>query len=274
MSLAANHIFVVTGAGRGLGCSIAKVAASRAEKENEIRHLILVGRNRQALETVGAEIVSTQTRTYIIADVELSQPAQQITRRIMPKIKEVVAELEDSAPIRLTLVQCAGTIGDLSKTVDQYDEEEIEAYVSLNYVSFSALAAKFLAYAKTIQSAERITIVNISSLLAIAPFANWGLYASIKAARDQLLKVVAIEYAEDLRVKTLNYAPGPLDNDMQADVRASIGDEEQKKIYTQLHHEKKLVNETFTAGLLCDQLDAWDFESGAHIDIYDIVSPP
>lgn len=36
-------------------------------------------------------------------------------------------------------------------------------------------------------------IVNISSLLAVQAFPNWGLYATGKSARDMLLKVVTVE---------------------------------------------------------------------------------
>lgn len=38
-----------------------------------------------------------------------------------------------------------------------------------------------------------MTIVNISSLLAVQAFPNWGLYATGKAARDMLLKVITKE---------------------------------------------------------------------------------
>lgn len=38
-----------------------------------------------------------------------------------------------------------------------------------------------------------MTIVNISSLLAVQAFPNWALYATGKSARDMLLKVVTIE---------------------------------------------------------------------------------
>lgn len=38
-----------------------------------------------------------------------------------------------------------------------------------------------------------MTIVNISSLLAVQAFPNWALYATGKSARDMLLKVVTLE---------------------------------------------------------------------------------
>lgn len=58
-----------------------------------------------------------------------------------------------------------------------------------------------------------LEIVNISSLCAVQPFKSWGLYCAGKAARDMLFKVLA---DEEPNILVLNYAPGPLDNEMQA----------------------------------------------------------
>ncbi|KAJ1961327.1 hypothetical protein GGI12_003309 [Dipsacomyces acuminosporus] len=266
-----DHVFIITGAGRGLGRSIAKVVAKRAAAANEVRHLILVGRSRRSLQVASEEAVNSHTRTYIAADVELSQPAETTTRQVLSKIGEVVEALEQPSTLRITFIQCAGTVGDLGKTVDQYTESEVADYVHLNLVSFGSLTSRFLKYAKTLTNADRIAIVNISSLLAVAAFPNWGLYAAVKAARDQLLKVAALEHKADSRIKLLSYAPGPLENDMQEQVRTSIGDPEQKEVYSGMHRDKKLVNMDFTADLMCSLLDKWEFESGAHIDVYDLL---
>ncbi|KAJ2462833.1 hypothetical protein GGI02_005372 [Coemansia sp. RSA 2322] len=268
------HVFIVTGANRGLGRSIVRLIAERAGSSGESRRVILVGRDRRGLEAVGAEAESSHTRTYVVAGIELGDVAGETTGRIMDKLDSVLQTLT-ADKVFLTLVQNAGTISDLSKTVDQYTEDEVAGYTAVNFVSFAALTARFLSYAKGAgPRVERIAVANISSLLAIVPFANWGLYAAVKAARDQLLKVVAAENAADPRVRTLNYAPGPLDNDMQAEVRASIGDGEQRKAYSDMHTQKKLVNTDVTAGILCKLLDDWTFESGAHIDVYDIMGQP
>ncbi|KAJ2899384.1 hypothetical protein GGI21_000601 [Coemansia aciculifera] len=269
------HVFIVTGANRGLGRSIVKIIAQRAEANNEARHIILVGRDHQGLDKV-ASTEAQGSCTYLVPDIELGRPASEITGPILAKLDEVLnlSSVASASSVRLTLMNSAGTICDLSKTVDQYTENEVTEYTAVNYVSFAALTCRFLARAKTVPQADRIAVANISSLLAVMPFANWGLYASIKAARDQLLKVVALEHRDDPRVRTLSYAPGPLDNDMQAEVRASIGDAEQKKAYSDMHSQKKLVKTDDTAGLLCNLLDEWTFESGAHIDVYDIIGLP
>ncbi|KAJ2655577.1 hypothetical protein IWW48_005467 [Coemansia sp. RSA 1200] len=278
-----HHVFIITGANRGLGRAITKAVADGSESAGEARHLLLVGRNKQALEAAGADVVNSYTRVHIVGDVDFSEPPQRTTERVVASLAQTVDELllqkkqsSSSAEmrIRLTLVQNAGTLSDLAKTVDQYDGDEVSTYTAVNFVSFAALTAGFLAFAKTCAHADRIAIVNISSLLAVKAFANWGLYAAVKAARDQLLKVVAAENAADSRrIKTLNYAPGPLDGDMQAEVRARVGDAAQRKSYAMMHREKNLVSACATAHVLCGLLDAWEFESGAHIDVYDVAAP-
>lgn len=36
-------------------------------------------------------------------------------------------------------------------------------------------------------------------------------------------------------IKTISYAPGPMDNSMQAQVRQSLADKEQNDLYTKMH---------------------------------------
>lgn len=40
---------------------------------------------------------------------------------------------------------------------------------------------------------HKTVVINVSSLLAVQPFSNWGLYAAGKAARDRFLGVIALE---------------------------------------------------------------------------------
>ncbi|KAJ2496114.1 hypothetical protein GGH96_006048 [Coemansia sp. RSA 1972] len=264
MSESVAHVFVVTGASGGLGQSIVQALSDRSSAQCEFRHIVLVGRNRCALEAASTRAVNSYTRTYVVADLDLAQPASDVTRCVMDKVEQVTEMLSEP---RMTLVHCAGSLGDLSKHVDQYTDDEIASYVAINYTSFCSLTSRFLTLAQSAR-AQRVCVVNISSLLAVQAYPNWGLYASIKAARDQLLKVVAKENNVE-HIKTLSYAPGPLDNGMQKDVRESIGDTEQQTLYAMLHKEGKLVKVDDTSAVLCNLLDKWEFASGAHIDYYD-----
>ncbi|KAJ2812174.1 hypothetical protein FBU31_007641, partial [Coemansia sp. 'formosensis'] len=82
-----THVFIVTGANRGLGRSIVKLIAQRAEANNETRHIIMVGRDQQALEEV-AQTDAKDTHTYIVPSIELGKPAHEITGPILSKLNE------------------------------------------------------------------------------------------------------------------------------------------------------------------------------------------
>lgn len=69
-------------------------------------------------------------------------------------------------------------------------------------------------------SATELVIINISSLAGVQPFPSWGIYSMGKAAREMFHKVLAEEHKEkNSGVKVVNYAPGPLDTDMQKQIR-------------------------------------------------------
>ena len=107
-------------------------------------------------------------------------------------------------------------------------------------------------------------IINISSLLAVKPFAGWSLYASGKAARDMLHSVIASEEPSD-SVRLLNYAPGPLDTEMQKSVRETIGDADQRKAFTSMHTEVR--RNTFATLVVC-------FISFCSSQLYSHFAPP
>lgn len=66
---------------------------------------------------------------------------------------------------------------------------------------------------------RRATVINISSGAAKKPYAGWSVYCAGKAAVDLLTATIAAEQADtDIRAYAL--APGVVDTDMQALVRA------------------------------------------------------
>ena len=101
--------------------------------------------------------------------------------------------------------------------------------------------------------------MNVSSLAAVQAFPTWGVYCAGKAARDMFTAVGASEMAGkvcscaalvengerklDARfvvqrplVSMLNYAPGPMDTDMQASLRESDTMDEGIKVYMSNMH--------------------------------------
>ncbi|KAI7870327.1 hypothetical protein BDF14DRAFT_1741203 [Spinellus fusiger] len=290
-----HSLFVITGANRGFGSAIAKEISESAKHTTTI---VLVGRSYEQLQTVALEVTTRgqpHVTVHSVSDISLenaSDAHQTVTEKIQALIRytitnavaiaiaiinpTTISQTEISLPVltNVTLINNAGTLGDLSKTVADYTPQEIQTYININIASYTALVSGFVRLFKQKPHDPQhptpfppvISIVNISSLLAIKPFPNWGLYASAKAARDTLLGVVA---AEETSVRTLSYAPGPLDNEMQAHVRATLGDQEQKKIYTDMATKGMLVCMKDSARKLLDLLENNEYPSGAHIDFYD-----
>jgi len=268
-----HNLFVITGGNRGFGLAIAK-ALQAHEESKQLTTIVLVGRDSFSLEQASASLNGATLKCFCIGNAELDT-IDTIDKLVIPGINKVVQAAQASNPItNAYLINNAGTTGDLSKKVSHYGSQEVKNYFDVNIVSYVSLVSGFIKLFREPQASDEspfppdLTIVNISSLLAVQAFPNWGLYASGKAARDMFLKVVAAE-EKDNHVKTLSYAPGPLDNEMQSQVRASLGDPEQKKIYSSMAEEGKLVKMEESANKLLALVFSNDYESGVHIDFYD-----
>ena len=125
-------------------------------------------------------------------------------------------------------VNNAGSLGSLCKLGDVTDMAMLRRTVDLNVTSFLWLTSRFTRLAHSLHGSSAAggaeegvgaasgagsgagagsdgtsaaasgapsTIVNISSLAAVQPFATWGLYCAGKAARDMTSQVLAAEAA-------------------------------------------------------------------------------
>ena len=72
-------------------------------------------------------------------------------------------------------------------------------------------------------------------------------------------------------IKVLSYAPGPLDTDMQAELRAAPGlDEDLSALFIKLKGEGALLDASTSSDRMVQLLCREElFESGAHVDYYD-----
>ncbi|KAL0078873.1 sepiapterin reductase [Phycomyces blakesleeanus] len=268
-----HSLFIITGANRGFGRAIVTAVADAAKHKTTV---ILVGRNANELENVVQSVKdNVNIDTLLVSDISL-ETASEAHDTIFVKIKHLIQTIQSGYPVltRAVLVNNAGTTGDLSKKIGEYTAAEIQNYVNVNIASYVTLVSGFVNLLKEkpfdpdqpTPFPPALTIVNISSLLAVKAFPHWGLYATGKAARDMLLSVLA---EEESSIRTLSYAPGPLDNEMQASVRATIGNEEQKQVYTDMANKGTLVKMKDSARKLIRLVDKADYRSGAHIDFYD-----
>ncbi|KJE90952.1 sepiapterin reductase [Capsaspora owczarzaki ATCC 30864] len=247
---------IVTGASRGLGRSIATALAGTFPS----LHFVLVARDAAQLAETERQVKAIQPQAstrHVVADLGVADQLESL-------VAQIVAQTDMSRFERALLINNVGSVGDLSSTVAGYsDAAAIQQFITLNMTSVILLTSAFL---KLVQG-KPATIVNISSLMAVQAFPQWGLYCMSKAGRDLLHSVVA---KEEKLVKTLNYAPGPLDTEMQHVVRTTIGDASQRSYFSEMHDKNTLVDPNVSAGKLVRLLEQNTFESGAHLDFYDI----
>eukprot|EP00729_Bicosta_minor_P015377 gene15377-9455_t len=258
-------VVIITGASRGFGRS---TAVALSKYMGSAAQYVLVARSddglketaelMQAARTAGgaaAAVLAIETVKADLSDLETLPEAME----------QIFAAANKEPAAAAMLVNNAASVGDLSKTVEQIgaDIGMMKAYFDFNVVACMALTSRFLAVFKDTSR----TVINVSSLLAVQAFPGWGLYAPAKAARDMLHQVVS---KEDPTVRTLNYAPGPLDTDMQKEVRDTLYDEESRTIYKGMHAEGKLVSPDTSADKLAALITKDAYDNGAHVDFYDL----
>lgn len=117
--------------------------------------------------------------------------------------------------------------------------------------------------------------MNVSSLAAIQPFESWAVYCAAKAAREMFHRVLAEEQKKITspvkNLLVLNYAPGPLDTNMQKEIREGLlVDAPTREYFTQLKANDQLVDANVSSERLLKVLVDAQFESGSHIDFYDL----
>ncbi|MCE5981355.1 MULTISPECIES: SDR family oxidoreductase [unclassified Pseudomonas] len=151
---------LVTGASSGIGAVYAERLAARGHD------LLLVARDRQRLEALASDLQARHGINVEVLAADLAQ-ANDLAR--------VEQRLRDDEQIGV-LVNNAGIA--LHGTLAEATPAQIESLVALNIVAVTRLAA---AAADRFSGAGRGTIINIASVVALAPEMFNAVYSASKA---------------------------------------------------------------------------------------------
>lgn len=268
------HLIIISGASRGFGRA---VALSWSESLRGPAHFILTGRDQIGLENTKLLIQNSRldpNKTICdtcIADLSDLSRLEIYLSNIFSLIKSSISYSN------LVFINNAGTLGFLGLVgSSSLNLSELAIAVNLNVTSSifftSEILKKFLS--DGFGHDVKLSIVNVSSLCAIEAFDSFGIYSAGKAAREMFHKVVANENKSNTSIRILNYAPGPLDNDMQKEVRESKTiDEGSRKAYVGMKLENKLVDPKESAKKLINLLMNNNYITGSHVDFYDLPTP-
>lgn len=153
-------VALITGASTGIGATYARRLAERGYD------LLLVARDQVRLETLAAELRERAGVKVEVLKADLTDRAD---------LNGVAARLRSDAAISL-LVNNAGVA--ISGSLLDVDLDRFDAMIQLNVVAVTHLAA---AAAANFVAQGRGTLINIASVLALAPELFNGTYSGTKA---------------------------------------------------------------------------------------------
>jgi len=184
---------IVTGHTRGLGAAIAAELQSRG--------LAVLGLARGRSTLAGIEQ----------AEVDMADSAALQAWLAGPALRDFLADADAAY-----LVNNAGVVTPVGPLAAQDPAAVLQA-VMLNVGAPLALAAAFVQAAP--ESTRRI--LHISSGAGRNAYPGWAVYCATKAALDQHARAVQLD--GDPQVLAVSLAPGVIDTDMQAAIRATPG---------------------------------------------------
>lgn len=256
---------IITGASQGFGRCIAELLVQNGKlSPKPVDHLrmILCARSVNGLEETREIALSKKDICDVVLDVvpvDLSQPAE---------VKKMTAELFSGLSQSYNKVYFfnnAGTLGNIKNEIFDFKLKDIEEAFNINVMFSIFFIAGFCKHFSDCENTS-IFVVQTSSLAAIQPLKFLSLYCSSKAAMDMFLKTLSLDYPS---IRTLNYAPGPMDTAMGKKIMNDSRDEETKKSFENLFKTGNIVDPLVSANKMITLLREDKYESGAHIDYYD-----
>lgn len=187
-----SDLYIITGGSKGLGLSLIRLLI------NQGHHVACLSRSQPPLESDHLAWVQT----------DLSQCAE-------------FSDLETTLPTKdwtsVTLVNNAGVVEPIV-SIERIESEGLKRNINTNLIGPILLTSWFLKFFK---STPRKRIVNLSTGAATNPLAGWAAYSAAKAGLENFSKTLIDEYREDTSVQVINFNPGIVDTNMQAQIRES-----------------------------------------------------
>ena len=198
-----NKTYVVTGASKGIGRSIARTLAKDGCQ------VILLARPSNDLDEACDEIQAMSPSSFAVP-CDLAQS------------ESINAALRSMEEINIIdgIVHNAGTITPIQSMFDA-DDALWERNIYVNITGVQRLTKGLHSKMK---ASQHCRVTTISSGAALRPLHSWSAYCISKAGLDMWSRCLAEEGAND-GITSIAIAPGIVDTDMQLEIRSSSPDD-------------------------------------------------
>jgi sepiapterin reductase len=236
-------------------------------------HFILIGQSEEDLQTT-ADMVLAIRPTTVTSDIIVSDLSDQAAVVLLAEQQFTSRSFLDYTHV--TFINNAQTINPIGTIDTGMDPTALTRAMQLNIASPMYLTSECLRSLRDSSRApSRAAVVNISSLWATEAAASFGVYSASKAAMEMFYEVLAKETLNNNTsppVKVLNYAPGPLDSSLQAEIRDSPrSDPDWQQSCCQMKEDGTLIDPDKSARKCALLIIQELYESGDHIDYYDQI---
>lgn len=224
---------VITGASRGIGAGMAEEFARMGHQ------LALCARTCPTAPAGSRNLCES-------VDVTDTEAMEAFATRVATEL----------GPVDLW-INNAGILGTIAPIRD-LSPADFQQLMNINVLGVFNGSRSFIQHRRSIGGGG--VLINISSGAALRGVAGWGAYCASKAAVDRFSEALAQEEA-DSHIQILSVAPGVVDTDMQANIRASS---EENFPAVERFRQMKASNQFNTAPFVARELYAMAFDSTKH----------
>lgn len=200
-----THLFIITGASRGMGFCLAEQLLTPGHQ------LLCISR------TISSDLAATAQQLggglHQLA-CDLSEPQHAATQ-----LGQWLAAQQPDQVASVTLINNAGTIPSIAP-LGESDPADLSRALRIGLEAPLVLTAAFLATTRTWKTRRRV--LNISSGLGRRPMASQAAYCAAKAGMDHFTRCLALDEAVlPNGAKVCSLAPGVIDTEMQLQLRSA-----------------------------------------------------
>jgi len=247
-----SHLFVITGASRGMGAAIAAQLLQPG-------HTVL-GISRRSDETLAARAAAAGA-TCEQWTADLTAPADVASR-----LQAWLAAFDTQRFESVSLLNNAAALA-RSGHIEDCDDAELASALRVGLEAPVLLSAAFLRATRGWRASKRV--LNISSGLGRRAMAGQATYCAVKAGLDHFSRVLALDEAQrENGAAVVSLAPGVIDTDMQAQLRgADAAGFPEKGFFVDLKEKGQLTSPEAAAARVLAYLNRGDFGTNVVADV-------